>query len=314
MRDSSIDELKFLCAVLIVFLHVSTPYSVWYRSLTSCAVPCFFIISGFFLAERDSSSIKKSIIKILKITAWSSLLFAGLSVLIAIINHQGFMITKEQLLNWIVFNDFPYAIHLWYLYAYLYVLLLFYGLKKLTFKEQHFFYFIPLLLLGDLLLGKYSLLVFGRAFPTCYTRNFIFVGIPYFFIGVYLAFFKESVIKIKQQIWSIGIILSVLIGLTVSSIIRINGFESPRDHMLSTTILAICLFLFFLVKSSSSTFIAEVGRKESLYIYIFHPVFLLLLERFISPLWGAYEYVAPVVVLLCTYLFIICLRQVRIIK
>lgn len=314
MRESSIDELKCLCAVLIVFLHVSTPYSVWYRSLTSCAVPCFFIISGFFLAKRDSKSVKMSIIKILKITGWSSLLFAGLSFLIAIVNHQDFIITKEAFFYWVALNDFPYAIHLWYLYAYLYVLLLFWGLKKLNIKEQRFFFVIPLLLLGDLVLGKYSLLVFGRTFPTCFTRNFFFVGIPYFLIGVYLAFVKESVIKIKQQIWFIGIFLSVLICFSVSYFIRINGFESPRDHMLSTTILAICLFLFFLVKSSSSTVIAEVGRKDSLYIYIFHPIFLLILERFVAPFWGAYEYVAPVVVLLCTYFFIICLRQVSIIK
>ena len=41
----------------------------------------------------------------------------------------------------------------------------------------------PFLLMGDLILGKYSVLLLGREFPYILVRNFLFVGIPYFCIG-----------------------------------------------------------------------------------------------------------------------------------
>ena len=53
MRNYSLDILKFLCAVVVVFLHVKTPLHGYYVPLTRFAVPCFFIISGYFLMGQN---------------------------------------------------------------------------------------------------------------------------------------------------------------------------------------------------------------------------------------------------------------------
>ena len=45
-RNYSIDILKFICAILVVFLHTDCVYHDYILPLTRCAVPCFFMISG----------------------------------------------------------------------------------------------------------------------------------------------------------------------------------------------------------------------------------------------------------------------------
>lgn len=48
-RNYSIDILKFICAILVVFLHTDCVYHDYILPLTRCAVPCFFMISGYFI-------------------------------------------------------------------------------------------------------------------------------------------------------------------------------------------------------------------------------------------------------------------------
>ena len=50
-------------------------------------------------------------------------------------------------------------------------------------KREKLYILIPVLLLASLLLGKYSILVFGEAFPLCIARNFLFATTPYFLLG-----------------------------------------------------------------------------------------------------------------------------------
>ena len=67
-RLNNIDLLKFICAVLVVFLHMGTPYQQYILPLTRCAVPCFLIISGYFIFNADDAKfqarLKKNIRKI----------------------------------------------------------------------------------------------------------------------------------------------------------------------------------------------------------------------------------------------------------
>ena len=60
------------------------------------------------------------------------------------------------------------------------------------------------------------------------------------------------------------------------------------------------------------------GEKDSLYIYIFHPLFIQVfssLNKYSPDLWrNVYLYAAPFIVLFCTVLFIRFLRKFHIIK
>lgn len=155
-RNYSIDILKFICAILVVFLHTDCVYHDYILPLTRCAVPCFFMISGYLLfndGDIEISRLKRSTRNILHIIVWSTLLFACYKEAVAI--HQGsvYIPSLRELFNFIVLNENPFGGHLWYLGAYLYVLLIAMIISKYKIWK-YMFYAIPILLLTDLILGS----------------------------------------------------------------------------------------------------------------------------------------------------------------
>ena len=67
--------------------------------------------------------------------------------------------------------------------------------------QKTLFLAIPVLLAGDLIIGKYSLLLFGREFPAFYSRNWLFVGVPYFSLGMLI---RKHLPSIKERIYYFG--------------------------------------------------------------------------------------------------------------
>ena len=97
------------------------------------------------------------------------------------------------------------------------------------------------------------------------------------------------------------------------------GKSPMREHYLSTTFLAICLFMFVLsFKNVHSTKISRIGERDSLYIYVFHPLFVMILPMFIKRMPDivdvCYQYTAPLVVLTITIVFTVLLRKIKFIK
>lgn len=187
-RNHVIDLLKFTCAILVVFLHTKSAYHDALTPITRCAVPCFFMISGYLLFNGyniGKERLKKNTINILKLTIWSTLLFAIVREFLSLKDGVLYLPTSKQWSDFLLFNQNPFVFHLWYLSAYLYVLLIVSIFDKYN-KWQILFYFIPVLLLGDLILGKYSLVLLNKEFPYVWVRNFLFVGLPYFSLGAWI--------------------------------------------------------------------------------------------------------------------------------
>ncbi|MCD8282242.1 MAG: acyltransferase, partial [Prevotella sp.] len=158
-RNHNIDRLRLLCAVLVIVIH--TGYggcrSV-VEPLVRCAVPCFFIISGFLIYNPLQISdnnlwgekLKRNINKILYITLWSNLLYAVVGHILSRYPHtDGYAIRR---LGAIVFlSGSPFALHLWYLSAYLYVLAIVYCLwrynkmcwRKFTPPPYYLLHYLP---------------------------------------------------------------------------------------------------------------------------------------------------------------------------
>ena len=130
-RNYSIDVLKFICAALVVFLHTKWAFQWEFLPVTRCAVPCFFIISGYLLFDKESNSInpkrlKRVLIRVGKISLWATLLFVVWKELLYAIAHEWhfWLPSIKHIAAWVFLNDNPFGFHLWYLFAYLYVLLL----------------------------------------------------------------------------------------------------------------------------------------------------------------------------------------------
>ena len=207
-RLHNIDSLKFLCAVLVIFLHVYTPYQEYILPLTRCAVPCFLIISGYLIFTNDSlkleAHLKKSIKKMIQILVWSTLLFAVVKFLFAFKNNDFSFLNLNALAKFILLNENPFGFHLWYIGAYLYTLIIVFFSVKCD-KLKYIWWSVPFLLLLDLCLGKYSLILWHKEFSFILVRNFLCVGIPYFSIGMLLRQWQEQILNFKHlQILAIG--------------------------------------------------------------------------------------------------------------
>ena len=98
-----------------------------------------------------------------------------------------------------MWNFSPLSPHLWYLQALLYVLVIAFivehlGLRKLAYLA------IPVLLAGSLIKGSYSLLFVGK--EDChiyYARNFLYCGLPFFWLGCWFGSRKEALLSFLDR-------------------------------------------------------------------------------------------------------------------
>lgn len=320
-RSYSIDILKFICAVLVVILHTDFKYHDAILPMTRCAVPCFMIISGFLLYSENKGigyeRLRRNIKHVFHIMLWATLLFALVKESMAIRHGEIFFPDMRQWFNFAVFNDNPFGFHLWYLGAYLYVLVIMMVVDKYSLWKP-LLCATPLLLLGDLLFGKYSLLLLNHEYPFVYVRNFIFVGLPYFMVGVWIKMHRKSLFTVNKIIYA-GVIFFSYTSILEKMILIDLGKNPMREHYLSTTFLAICLFLLVLsFKNIKQSMVSILGERDSLYIYVFHPLFIIILPIVINKMPKHvdlfYQWMAPFIVLLLTIIFTITLRKIKIIK
>lgn len=321
-RLYNFDSLKMVCAILIVFLHVHTPYQEYILPLTRCAVPCFFIISGYLIYSNDKINferrLERGIKRIIGILIWSTLLYMIVKFIFAVHDNDFNFLSLKAFVNFVLFNDNPFGFHLWYVGAYLYTLIIVFIFSKKN-KIKYIYLVIPFLLLSDLCLGKYSIVLWHREFPYIIVRNFLCVGIPYFSIGMFLSQKKEYLNQISHlRIYTFMSVIVFSILSIIENRILINiDMNATRDHYISTTFLAVSLFLLFTTyKQKVPNLLSKWGEKDSLYIYIFHPLFIFFfntVNHFLPEIWqNIYLYISPMVILILTILFCTTLRKIHI--
>ena len=190
MRNSGIDSLRFILALLVITLHISFIYQNVFVPISICAVPCFFIISGFLMYGKETSY-PRTLHKITLYFILSSLIYIAIGLMLPTYypiigndNVYGINILKSLLL----FNVTKYGQHLWYLIAYIYVLGIMILLHQCKWIDKIAVYiFALILLLTHLALGEFSIYLFGKPLWIAFVRNFLFTGFPFFMIGRFLA-------------------------------------------------------------------------------------------------------------------------------
>ena len=190
------------------------------------------------------------------------------------------------------------------------------------------YWFTPILLLCDLIFGKYSIVIWGREFPYIIVRNFLFVGIPYFCIGHLIRDgFGKSIGKCMSG-WMI--LLFSLTSLLEHFVLVSIDMNATRDHYISTTFLAEAVFIFTLKCNIYQTnenaalqmigggqnvtdVLAIIGRKYSTWLYIFHPIFINCIGIMANKIgfYRVYRFVAPIVVYITTVMFIVILDKIK---
>lgn len=173
--------------------------------------------------------------------------------------------------NFIFFNDNPFAVHLWYFSAYLYVLVCIYMANRLKCCKM-LLYSVPFLLLVNLIIGNYSMICFHRTFPLLWTRNFLFDGLPFFLIGGFL--FRRNEFFFKKRNIFVALCASAIFLYLEEMLLVDNRINGDGNVFLGTIPLSICILLFFCKINIGENFFSEIGRKYSLMIFIVHPIIL----------------------------------------
>ena len=308
MRNYSIDTLKTICAILIIFIH--TPKTEIMQECVApffrCAVPLFFMISGYFTYGKSNLNnvIRKRIIGQLKILGWGMALYFIISVITngtTTIDKMHHFLTP----SFFLFNTVPYAGHLWYIIAYIYVLVFMLIVEKYNLYTP-LFITTPFLLLGTLVTGTYSGILLNNSLPFHFSRNFFFTGIPFFTLGMIIKHYKQTP---TIPFLTIATIAFYIIGLVEVSFIGVFA----GDCYFSTIFLSVFIFLLFInIKQPNDTVFSRLGREDSLYIYVLH-FFIADIVRKYTTTFPSLQYISTPLVLCLTLLLIILLRKTKII-
>lgn len=280
MRNYSIDILKSVCAFAVVLIHLPTPQTQYYLPLIVFAVPVFFMISGFLLYDESNDIMKvriiRRIVRIFFIFIFSSIVY------ILYYKVDVNLITIIQIL---VYNLPDYAEHLWYLPAYIYVLFVLH-ISLISSREKILYRLIPLLLIIGFCMSSYSVILFGRQFPPFLSRNFLFIGLPYFFLGLLIKKNQERVSIFKKKYFVLTFFFSLGTSYIEHFLLTSNNLLGSRIYSFSVCVIAVSLFLLTInTRTYSPSWLSRIGEKHSLNLYIFHPLVYNLINPYVANCW-----------------------------
>ena len=152
-RLASLDIAKCFASFLVVAIHADFPglFGKYVNAFARIAVPLFFLISGYYYPIVDAQGKTwRQGRKLLVYTLVSSTVFMLLELVSAIAGGRlaesmSLWFSQKSILKFLFFNVFPFAGHLWYLYALLYSYLIFEIFKSLKINKKHKDYFNSLI-------------------------------------------------------------------------------------------------------------------------------------------------------------------------
>lgn len=291
-RYTGPDILKLACAFLVVCIHTASIMGasrfdmLCLLPITRIAVPLFFMISGFFYARLQEGAKLKQLKKVFILLVFSLALFTAFELLRLSAHGEALALwftkfaTADYWLNFLLFNDPDISMHLWYLCALFYVLLiLFFAEKRISLGRLYIL--IPILLLLNLLLGTYASALFFRYLHIRVSRNFLFCGLPFFLLGHYIYARRP---RFQNRLILLAALLSLLGSLAENYVIIRLGREFNLDIFICTPIFALSVFLLVLQNEArfsgrAMQTAAGLGRKTSTAVFIMHPMVIYLLPE-----------------------------------
>ena len=257
--------------VVLVHVHLPIPHAYYTMAWARFAVPVFYMINGFFLFRGTSSKedrlkmIRKTLLKISRITLFTILFYVISNSAVCLINGQhplywlysqfSLKILKELIL----YNHTDFLSHVvWYLLAYIYVLLILYLLTKFNLVRRVWF-LIPFLITVNILHGEVIKLEWF------YQGNWLITALPFILIGIYIRenpeFYKNLSLPV---LW-----ILVLGGSAITFVESLLNYGQVL--YLGTIATALGLFIMGIrAKLVWPQKVSAVGRKLTIYIFIVH--------------------------------------------
>ncbi|MBQ6099363.1 MAG: acyltransferase [Methanobrevibacter sp.] len=264
------------------FYHVSSVGSV-IDAISRFAVPIFFLISGFFsYYENEDYALSKyrmRIIRLVKIYIVANLAYIIFFLLIGKLtglNDVISLFSLDSIFGYIIFNLTPGADFLWFISALLYCYILFYIIRKLNFNINSLYVYIPIFLIGNLLLGELSQFL-GLTIDFEIYRNFLFMGLPFFTLGYFIHDNKENVTGVLSNSNLIAIMILSLIFTTIETLV-----VGKHDLYFGIIIFVVCLFIWCVKNPNKLNFkiTGWIGKNLYAIMYILHLMVLELFGKF----------------------------------
>lgn len=300
----SLYALKAVCALFVVLIHFPCTLPIITQPLTIMAVPCFFMITGYFLNRgtgREQSG---------KALRWSGKAFvATIVVNLAYIVVEALFESRMYKWEGIAYTLFVgdnVACHLWYLSALWQALII---LALIVRARCGLVYFLPLLLLNGMV-KEYCLLLFHVKPAYILYSPAVFCALPYTAIGYLLRGVEDCIAKSKGIICIVSCMVALAASYAEGLICtQLNGGAFVRPVIVEPA-LAVAVFLLCLhFKRFGGKILAYIGKYHSANIYYLHMAvghFVCFFSRNVLRI-GCYKFVVIYVLSLalsCLYAFI----------
>ena len=279
-------------------------------------VPCFLLISGFFLFSTDRQKAlehcSRSIKRILKITIWCNLfylLFMNIPKVLLFDDDFVFPTTFKGIFL-AIFQGSDMCGHLWYLTAYIEALVVIYVLVRLRLERMFGFIVIAGIAAGQIF-GKYSAFFEPlQAYNSLlYCRNFFTVSLPFFCLGWLLHKHCDAVLKLLKFRFA-ACLLALVLVLSYIEYHILHGSNLWGDYILTTVPLSLLMVICCLHRPDLGRgwMLETIGKKYSTNIYLYHMFVGWLLRKVLThcppPLFTVLVFVLTLVVVIaggCIY-------------
>ena len=240
-RELFADTLRFFAIIFVIIIHATCNYYVesygtkmfaitlGISSLTSCAVPLFYMLSGCFLISKKNTSYNtfyKKIVKLIVQTIFWTLIYL---LIFKYLMNQDINIIRTMFTS--LFKE--QVEHLWYMYPLigLYILTPFISRLYFNLNEREKKVFLMLILILPVLLGTLQLKFWDIISIPKFAIFFPELGL--FILGKYLYDNKKVFQNLKVSLISAGTALLslVLIASLAKIIINSQGISNTKPYL-----------------------------------------------------------------------------------
>ena len=291
MRNKSLDAAKAVAACLVVFIHVSFPGQVGQiiKVLARCAVPFFFMISGYFCyyeGKTAEDKIPSKILHILKLFFISLLFYLVWEYIMKFLSGEDTgewlkeLTDSSHLKEFALYNSTSVVrAHLWFLPALIYCYAVDFFVEKWKLRKAAYCC-IPVLLAMLLWRAEFCRF-FGGFYHTMEYRNFLFTGMSFFLTGQMIHEYQDKIACKRLEQWmQWGLKAGMSFGVALS--MMEYAFRGAGEIYTGNCVAVICLFLWLILYGREINFpsvLVETGRKYAFLIYLLHPAMSDLLKK-----------------------------------
>ena len=193
-RNGTIDIIRIIASFAVVLCHVPFPEPFTHGSMavTRFAVPFFYMVSGWFLFTPGDSKdviekrIKRTLLATVRMSVICAVLYCVINTVNCILKGRDMFywftswMSWDTLVNLVAFNYGQLiGSMMWYLFAYIYVLLVLLVLTNTGILKKLYF-LIPVLLIANLVMAD------TLDIRWFHVGNWLFTALPFVLLGIFL--------------------------------------------------------------------------------------------------------------------------------